>query len=118
MLLKLILDSVGQRFHVPNIDMQSFSIVHMVQDTEYGGKFLQYFYIYRKLLLSMDPDEDENEGFSFHCQVLEHESRTLLQHVIFPRHDRVFISCTNPESLMLQNVQCLEGNLVGMPNSC
>ena len=116
MVLKFILNGVGQGLHIPDVNRHPPRVVHMIQCKEQWCEFLQEFHIQREILLSVSPDEDENEGFISHDQVPVHERRTILLHVVSPSFDRFFIVGANSkhESFLPELMQGQESDLVGM----
>ena len=86
----------------------------MIQCKEQWCEFLQDFHIQREILLSVSPDEDENEGFISHDQVPVHERRTILLHVVSPSFDRFFIvgAISKHESILPEFMQGQESDLV------
>ena len=48
--------------HIPDVNRHPPRVVHMIQCKEQWCEFLQDFHIQREILLSVSPDEDENEG--------------------------------------------------------
>ena len=87
----------------------------MIQCKELWCEFLQDFHIQREILLSVSPDEDENEGFISHDQVPVHERRTILLHVVSPSFDRFLIvgAISKHESFLPEFMQGQESDLVG-----
>ena len=105
-ILKLILYTVRQGLHVPDVNMHPTSVIDMIQGKEQRREFLQDFNVQWKFCSPLSADEGENEGFLFHDQIPIHVSRTFFLHVVSPSHSILEIcrQLAKRESLLLQIV--------------
>ena len=83
--LKIVLDSVRQELHVPNVNRHPPHVINVIQGKEQRREFLQDFNVQWEIFSSVSSDEDENEGFIFQDKIPIYVSRTSFLHVVSSR---------------------------------